>query len=267
MFILDGKSFFGNTGLFISFIILIVILYLSYNKCYYNVELFEGPNKPEPTDVRVNIAGSSVSINFSIDNNEGNIMPDKFIIILSQYDSNLKNTGNNQFYVSNEYELKTSILVDEKIADTNSCNIINGKPMCQHKFNNLPITDINGNPFYYKLGVAAVYSNQNTRFIMPYNITTQNKLFTLQSTAEEQSRQFTDFTKFKKEISKVSQPSAAVYDKTMANADGSYELIKSQLDGYPDNLILDEQSINQQTLKDLVDKNLAPAIVDIKLSP
>ena len=36
MFITNGKSLFGNTGLIISLLILIVLAYFSYNKCYVN---------------------------------------------------------------------------------------------------------------------------------------------------------------------------------------------------------------------------------------
>ena len=34
MFIKNGKSLFGNTGLIVALIILCILLYLSYNKCY-----------------------------------------------------------------------------------------------------------------------------------------------------------------------------------------------------------------------------------------
>lgn len=267
MFILNGKSFLGNTGLIISFLILIVLLFLSYNKCYAPREGFATDTEKLPEDVRVNISGSQVTVNFSIDNKATEKMPEKFIIVLSQYDSNMKNTGNNQFYVSNEYELKTSILADEKIQDTNACTIVNGKPFCRHKFTNLQVTDSNGSPYYYKVGVAAIYGGVNTTFVLPYNINTTNKLFTLQATAEEQSRQFSDFNKFKQTLVKKTGVSASTYDNTMASADGTYELIKSQLGGYPDNLILGDQSISQQTLQDLVDKDLAPAVINIALKP
>ena len=36
MFIIDGKSLFGNNGLILSLCILLILLYFSYNKCYIN---------------------------------------------------------------------------------------------------------------------------------------------------------------------------------------------------------------------------------------
>ena len=37
------------------------------------------------------------------------------MIILAQYDYNKKNTGNNKFYLSNEYELSSSVTIDLQI--------------------------------------------------------------------------------------------------------------------------------------------------------
>ena len=51
----------------------------------------------------------------------------------------------------------------------------------------------------------------------------------------------------------------------ISTADGQYELIKSQLGNYPDNLLLDEQTINQKSLSDLVDKNMSNGILNINV--
>ena len=267
MFILNGKSLFGNTGLIISLVVLVVLLYLSYNKCY-NLELFVGEdNKPLPKDVRVKIEGSSVTLNYSIHIGSGIVRPEKFLVVLSQYDATMKNTGNNQFYISNEYEINSGVTADESTYKTNTCSIVNGIPVCQHRFTNLSVLDTEGNPYYYKIGVCAMYSGENTPFVMPYNVTTPNKLFTLQGSAEQQSRLFSDFKKFQQgTLTGPSQPSASMYDNTMAEASGEYELIKSQLGGYPDNLNLDGQNVDQDTLKDLLDKSMAPIYGNIKIN-
>ena len=127
MFILDGKSLFGNSGLILSICILLILLYFSYNKCYINndnyynnnnsineyninnkIEKFELSDTdtsklPIPTNVRAVINGGTISLNFTLTNIKGVATPSKFIIVLAQYDNNKKNTGNNKFYVSNEY--------------------------------------------------------------------------------------------------------------------------------------------------------------------
>jgi hypothetical protein len=272
MFIKDGKTLFGNTGLIISFLVLVVLLYLSYNKCY-NVELFgvPDPTKPEPTDVRVIISGASATLSFSIPNNINNPdikMPDKFVAILSQYDKDMKNTGNNRIVSSNEYELNSGVAVNNEVYNTNMCSIVNGRPVCTYKFSSLDVLDSDGNPYYYKIGVTAVYGDYNTGFKTPYNVTTPNQMFTLQATAEEQSKIYSDFNNYRQTTvqQRNRNPSAVLYDNTMATADGQYELIKSQLGGYPDNLVLDNQSIDQQTLNDLVDKTLSPMIVSVNVA-
>ena len=60
--------------------------------------------------------------------------------------------------------------------------------------------------------------------------------------------------------------SAIAYNSTISTADGQYELIKSQLGNYPDNLLLDSQTVNNGTLADLVDKSMAQAIINVNVS-
>ena len=55
-------------------------------------------------------------------------------------------------------------------------------------------------------------------------------------------KSYSDFLAYQKGQSK--QVSANVYDSTIATADGQYELIKSQLGNYPDNLLLDNPKLS-----------------------
>lgn len=270
MFITNGKSLFGNTGLIVSIIILVVLLILSYNKCYLgNNEGFDpvGDMKREPINVRLNISGGTITLNFTVDNKgTDKILPVKFLTILSQYDSNMKNTGNNEIFFSTEYELNASVEKTEKNIDTNLCVILNGRPICKRKFENLEVRDSQGNLYYYKIGIMPLYAKddgyENGRFIFPGNIQSSNGTFTLDSTAENQSRQFNDFKTFQTMIKEKDAISANIYDNTMATADGQYELIKSQMGGYPDNLLMDSLSLSQGTLNDLVGRTMAPIIIN-----
>lgn len=282
MFIFNGKSLFGNTGLIISLLILIVLVYLSYNKCYLkNNDGFvcEATNPtspsciyPEPKNVRIKISGGSIIVNFSIDINYDKNIPKSFIIVLAQYDNNKNNTGNNKFYLSNETDInpyansdptntKQVELSDNKKPQTNLCTIVNGIPLCEYTFSNIDIKDKYGNIFYYRLGVSAIYEKNgksvNSEYVTPYNISTSNKMFTLSSSLDNQEQE-----------SQCSQTpkSANAYSETISTADGQYELIKSQLGNYPDNLLLDSQTINKNTLSDLVDKSMAQAILNVNVS-
>ena len=298
MFIKNGKSLFGNTGLVISLIILCVLLFLSYKKCYVgsSIENFVCPNLDNPNDptcsttpmvtpmatptptsnyaspnnVRVAINGGTVTVNFTIDNSQNKKIPINFAVILGQYllqdDNTKKNTGNNKFILSNETEINSSILVNLTNSNTNMCLLSNGKPACQYIFNNLDVRDPSGNLYYYKVGVSSVYANDeyNSPFITPYNISTLDKMFTLDSSADQQSKSYSDFLAYQK--GQQGNISANVYDSTISTADGQYELIKSQLGNYPDNLLLDQQTINQGTLDDLVDKTMAQGILNVDVS-
>jgi hypothetical protein len=289
MFFKDGKSLFSNTGLAISLVLLVVMLYISYNKCYANpneyvnahintIENFTTastfPNRYQlPTNVRVDIEGPNITVKFDFDNTQSYVLPTKFIIILAQYDSNKKNTGNNIFYISNEYELNTSIQITDEIYQTNVCNIVNGVPVCEYVFTNVDNEDSNNNVYYYKVGVAAVYPTSTngstpdytTLFQDPYNINTSDKLFNITSSTKQQSQDYIDFLAYKKMQSANGSVSANVYNATISTPDGQYELIKSQLGGYPDNLVIDSQTTNENDLSNLLDKSMAQGILNVNL--
>ena len=280
MFIKDGKSLFNNTGLIIAIIILVILLVISYNKCMAPIELFEGatpkPERafeptsakqptPEPQDVRISINGGNVKLNFTLNITNNAPLPKKFLVVLAQYDSSQKNTGNNKFYLSNEYELNTSVSANQETYKTNLCTLVNGLPSCSYVFSNLDTMDANGNLYYYKVGISSVYDWGNSRFVIPYNVNSSNKLFTLDSSIEQQDNLYNEFLQYKKKQS-ITPSSSSSISNTLATADGQYELIKSQLGNYPSNLVLDPTSARQNLLSDLVDKSMDEGKLNINVS-
>ena len=256
MFIYNGKSLFGNKGLLIAIIILLILVYFSYNKCYINNKLdtFVTSSFLPPTDVRINITNGNIIVNFSINNSTTNQMPNSFLIVLAQYDSNKTNTGNNKFYLSNETILNPSLSIAN--SEMHTCNIVDGVPVCQYIFSNIDSKDTNNNVYYYKAGISAIYVGGESPFITPYNITSTDKFFTTITSVDNQN--------------KIVQPqttiSANTYSNTISTVDGQYELIKSQLGNYPDNLFLDSQTINNNSLSDLLDKSMAQALLNVNVS-
>ena len=268
MFINNGKSLFGNTGLFISIVILIILVYFSYNKCYIdnfdnidNIDTFYAPGFLPPTDLRININNNNVIVKYSIDNTTTNELPTSFIIVLAQYDSNKNNTGNNRFYLSNETILNPSLSSTSSSVEQYTCNIVDGVPKCQYIFTNIDVKDANNNTYYYKIGISAVYKNGESPYITPYNISNSDKMFTLTTSLDNQNKIIPN-----QENQQNQLISADTYNHTISTADGQYELIKSQLGNYPDNLVLDSQTINNNSLSDLVDKSMAQALLNINVS-
>ncbi len=250
-----------------------------------NIEAFGDPTPtaaapmlPSPENIRINILGSSITLNFVVDTSAGKPVPSKFMVVLVQYDSSMKPTGNNKFYISSEYKINNNVLAStfgsKTARDSNSissgnnlCELINGTPACQYVFNNLDMIDTNGNPFYYKIGVSAVYDNGNSPFTIPYNIINQNGIFSLTSPLDVQNNQFNDYIKYKQmQSTNQGSKSNSSYSTATSTADGQYELIKSQLGGYPSNLIMDPTSVNQNLLADLVDKSMSTALLNINVS-
>jgi hypothetical protein len=64
---------------------------------------------------------------------------------------------------------------------------------------------------------------------------------------------------------KPTQPVKTISANKISTPDGQYELIKSQLGNYPDNLFLDSQTINKNSLSDLVDKSMAQALLNVNV--
>ena len=293
MFINKGESLLNNKGIVISILILILILLINFNKCHThtnnllnknnnnnnnnnnnlknnNIEKFSVDinNYAVPSDVRIKIDKSEILINFSIENIFNKKTPTGFMIILAQYDHNKKNLNNNKFYVSNEYELSSSISINLQNYETNICTLENGVPNCEYKFTNIPIRDNNNNLYYYKIGVSSLYKTNNdvmsSNFILPYNVNTDDKLFTIEETTEVQNKKYNDFLKYQQEEN-IKNQNINIYDSVISTPDGRYELIKKQLGNYPDHLIIDEQTISKSSLSDLVDKTMAEGIININV--
>ena len=335
MFINDGKSLFGHFGVIISLCVLLILLYLSYNKCLIGsnidntyktkdtmidtmrdtmmgtmmentmnntmmntiytinkmsmmdtmtdtiadtmvdnndpdkIETFfasiprkddeiDNSTLPVPSNVRISVAGGNISVNFTLTDIKGLKTPNKMLIVLAQYDNNKKNTGNNKFNLSNEYEITSAVGVNEYNYQTNLCSLVDNVPKCQYMFKNVDISDSSGNLYYYKLGVSAMYDNNyNTPLILPYNVKSKDKLFTIDESIDKQNANFTEF------IKSQSKFKYNVYDNTMSTADGKYELLKAELGNYPDNLLIDQLTVNQNLLSNLVDKTMAQGIINI----
>lgn len=299
MFLKDGQSLLGNWGIVISLGILVVLLFFSYNKCMVlnDNEGFADPTTstvserasasgtastvntnipgkdtsfPPPQNPRINITGSTITLNFTINPVAGTLTPIQFMVILVQYDSALTPTGNNKFYISNESVINPSVSINQSAAgaslgtsaNNSLCNLVNGSPSCNYVFKNLDMIDTGGNPYYYKIGISAVYASGNSRFVLPYNVVNSNGIFSLTTSLDAQNNQFNDYIKYKQMQTEMN---SAKYSNTVATSDGQYELIKSQLGGYPSNLVMDPTSAKQNMLSDLVDKSMAQAILNVNV--
>jgi len=229
-----------------------------------------GTSFPPPLNPRINITGSSITLNFTVSPIAGNPVPIQFMVVLVQYDSTLAPTGNNKFYISNESVINPDISAGTGAVSTSSttynnslCQLVNGSPACQYIFNNLDIVDTSGNPYYYKIGISAVYSQGNSPFVLPYNVVNSNGIFSLATSLDSQNNQFGDFIKYKQMQTQMTSPN---YASTAATPDGQYEIIKSQLGGYPSNLIMNPTSAKQNLLGDLVDKSMAQALLNVNVN-
>ena len=147
--------------------------------------------------------------------------------------------------------------------------MINGVNTCTYTFTNIDSNDTSGNIYYYKIGIAAIYNNgfgdAISKYVTPSNINNSDKLFSLTSSVDNQNQQYKSFQQFQQSQIGTNAVSANTYSDTISTADGQYELIKAQLGNYPENLLIDEQTINKNTLSELVDKSMSQALLNINV--
>jgi len=264
----------SNIGIIASLCVLFVVLFLNYNRCYIN-ENFNVPevnlntvqqviqqsstdNKvvtsqfPEPTNVRVNVTPTSCTLNFNVNLSNNAPIPQKFIVVLAQYDKNKKFIGSSKFYLSDEYALGNRQAINPEL-NQNLCSIVNGLPTCNYTFDNLNATDLNGDAYLYKIGVSAIYEEGNSDFSLPSNI--MNNYFILDKDIDVQTQEYQDFIKYKSATQGINEQ--VKNSNIMSTADGQYEMIKSQLGNYPNNLEISNAEIRENTLADLIDKSMS----------
>ena len=82
---------------------------------------------------------------------------------------------------------------------------------------------------------------------------------------KQQSQDYNDFLAYKKLQNTNGNASANLYNATISTPDGQYELIKSQLGDYPDNLVIESQTTNENDLSNLLDKSMAQGILNVNL--
>ncbi len=277
----------SNIGIIAAIVVLLIVVILNYNRCYVNTkENFDVPlvdiatvpqtnniqqqqtvvtsKYPNPTNVRVNVTPTSCTLNFNVDISQNKPTPEKFIVVLAQYDKNKKYLGSNKFYLSDEYALGNRQAINPELQQ-NLCSIINGIPTCSYTFNNLNATDVNGDAYLYKIGVSAIYKDGNSDFTLPSNII--NNYFILDTNIDEQTQEYQDFLKYKSASTNVANKQDISSSNVMSTADGQYEMIKNQLGNYPDNLEISNEEIRTNTLSDLVDKSMSLGKIIVKVNP
>lgn len=271
--------------------ILLLVLILNYNRCYVNnsnAENFESipvvdtttvknnlsnvqPTNiasnvkfPTPKDVRVSVTPNSCTLNFTNDISEGTPMPIKYLVVLAQYDKNKKYVGTNRFYLSDEYLLDDRQALNPATTQ-NLCTIVNGFPSCSYTFNNLTSNDINGDPYFYKIGISSIYKDGNSDFVIPGNIL--NNYFILDTSIDAQTKNYQDYLKYKSSTNTLNTNQQNLNnDSILSTADGQYEIIKLQLGNYPNNLEISDQEIQNNTLSDLIDKSMSLGKIFVNVS-
>ena len=285
-----------NWGIVVSVIILLVLLVLNYNRCFLSANIFatqEGfagadtiptvdfskstqatqittanalsntslnssaANKGEPpTNVRISVTVNSCTIYFSMDTSNNKPKPLKFLVVLAQYDKNKNNIGANNFYLSDEFVLNNTQAANPNI-NQNLCTIVDGNPVCQYTFTNLQATDSYGDAYLYRVGISAIYANNNSDFASPENIT--NQYFILNTSIENQTIEYNNYLTFKQQSQNLEAGgrNSSNSKNILSTADGQYELIKQQLGDYPNNLDVSNDTVRQNTLTDLIDKSMS----------
>jgi hypothetical protein len=217
----------------------------------------------------VNVTPTTCTIHFTITLSAGVPIPQKIAAVLGKYDKNKKIVGSTNFYLSDEYTLNNAQALNASL-NQNMCSIFNGVPSCQYTFTDLQAVDTNGDSYFYKVGVSAIYANGNSEFITPINIASD--YFVLDTNINAQTAAYNEYLQYTASQKALQNSAAGIgsgasnYRGTLATADGQYEMMKQQLGNYPNNLEISEEMQHAGTLADLVDKSMAlgKVIVNVK---
>lgn len=208
----------------------------------------------------------NVKFNYAV----GSEIPNKFVAVLAKYVNQngvLNHVGDAQFIIS-----------DETVSDgtTNMCTLLDNQMSCQHTFAGINSRDQHGNPYLFKLGIAAVSNGDFSPFATPNNIgvgniffvTTKsasyiNNIVNAANTVTSNPSQLSDIINGNGSNNMLGGSSGS---GGMSTADGQYSMIASQLGGYPNNLVMDQQVANANLLSDLVNKSFSNGVINVKVS-
>jgi hypothetical protein len=212
-----------------------------------------------PYNVQIKIINeSTVSVNFNYDTTINT--PDKFLLVLAKYTNDngvMKRVGDSQFMISDEKSSSGS----NKI-----CTLIGKRMKCEHVFTGINSRDASGNPYMFKIGVSAVTGENISNFATPSNIGTNNMYFTTTKTANAIANIWDAATKQDANI--LGSMGGGLGDNSSGSygAGGQFELIKNQLGGYPDNLVMDKNIAESNLLTDLLDKSMTNGVLNVNVT-
>ena len=213
-------------------------------------------NRPTNVKVKVNLDTSSIVLSFKYDisGTVNGPVPDKYLVVLAKYlddaeTGERKRIGDSQFSISDENGINNGNKMCTRIG-----NIIT----CEHTFLNVNSRDNQGNPYLFKVGVAAIYDNNMSEFATPDNIGKGNEFFKMTSA--------NDIASVANSGSTPGSVTATSVNSGGYNASGSYiNMIKSQLGGYPNNLLMDKNVSDTNKLSDLIDKTFAQGSINVNV--
>ena len=269
------------------FIIILIIILVVIILCYvikYNINNIDNFNPPtvsaettvstvttaspqttpttiilSPLNVRIiRINENEFKVNFHYPKNS-NIT--KFIIVISQYTSQLESVGELKILVSDES-------IGSLSAICHSQGSLNQNNKCSHTFSNIARIDNENNNYLYRIGVAALGENAMGEnaisvFAEPNNIPLLGgkRMFTMEKDFKFISLDAINLST----TSSIPVSGMSNSDFLNEGIDSQYDLLTNQLGGYPYNAILSSTSTTQNLLSDLVNKSMADKIVNINL--
>ena len=147
-------------------------------------------------------------------------------------------------------------------------SICNNEGICSYVFTDLDTKDDDGNVYYYKLGVGAIYDNAGVDVysnITTYNFGTGNtqQYFRVDIDMQEQEkllRRLADIESASLYTAKEQKPVATGISDAVAQGtdiDAYMKMLRPYVGNYPDEFTLNRQKINELTLDSYLDENYA----------
>ena len=201
-----------------------------------------------------------------------------YLLVLAKYNKDLVQVDALNVKMSNEILSATTGATTTTSAPgatttTSSPNslggsICNNEGICSYVFTDLDTKDDDGNVYYYKLGIGAIYDNASVDVysnITTYNFGTGNaqQYFRVDIDMQEQEkllRRLADIESASLYTTKEQKTVATGVSDAVAQGtdiDAYMKMLRPYVGNYPDEFTLNKQKINELTLDSYLDENYA----------
>jgi hypothetical protein len=253
--VIDVLDILSITILVLAILLYFLITSQKKNKQTKTVENFTDTQVPQYLRIKdIDSENKTVTIRFkkpNMTNNGNNKEVKKYIIALAGYESLEKNGDGDDAKLIYKYLKSHTVTPEEGLCDSDNL-------YCEYTIPIKFVNEKNVNNLYFRLSIITVYSDD----------THSDTIRLLDNKGNEKTFRLLPSLKDQDNCQKICLEKSIKKDdgknESGDNSSNKLELIKRQLGGFPDNLVIDQQT-GPNSLQELTKHQLAQGILDINV--